>query len=94
MGGITLTLAQDILTGDEIISDSYDLKEIDGVAYEADCRKITIGGEQFGGCPRSESRIQQTNTTQTLVPMLPPRSKRRVPRTKPSRRSTSSTPSA
>lgn len=31
-----------------MISDSYDLKEVDGVAYEADCRKITIGGESFG----------------------------------------------
>ena len=43
-----LTCSQDIITGDEIISDSYDLKEIDGVAYEADCRKITVGGETFG----------------------------------------------
>lgn len=34
---------QDIITGDEIISDSYDLKLIDGVVYEADCKKITIG---------------------------------------------------
>lgn len=39
---------QDILTGDEIISDSYDVKEVDGVVYEADCSKITIGGESFG----------------------------------------------
>jgi hypothetical protein len=39
--------AQDIITGDELISDSYNLKEIDGVAYEADCSKITIGGESF-----------------------------------------------
>lgn len=36
-------MPQDIITGDEIISDSYDLKEIDGVAYEANCSKITIG---------------------------------------------------
>jgi hypothetical protein len=42
------TSPQDILTDDEIISDSYDIKEIDGVAYEADCKKITVGGEQFG----------------------------------------------
>ena len=34
---------QDIITGDELISDSYDLKEVDGVVYEADCKKITIG---------------------------------------------------
>ena len=43
-----LTCSQDIITGDEIISDSYNLKEIDGVVYEADCSKITIGGETFG----------------------------------------------
>jgi len=43
-----LTRPQDILTDDEIISDSYDLKEIDGVAYEVDCKKISIGGESFG----------------------------------------------
>ncbi|KAL2888341.1 Translationally-controlled tumor protein [Ceratocystis lukuohia] len=33
----------DILTGDEMISDSYDLKEIDNVVYEADCAMITLG---------------------------------------------------
>ncbi|KAL5117990.1 hypothetical protein ACEQ8H_004135 [Pleosporales sp. CAS-2024a] len=42
-----MIIYKDILTDDEIISDSYDLKEIDGVAYEADCRKITVGGETF-----------------------------------------------
>jgi hypothetical protein len=48
-GHFSLTLpVQDILTDDEIISDSYDVKEIDGVVYEADCKKITIGGETFG----------------------------------------------
>lgn len=43
-----LTPLQDLITDDEIISDSYDIKEIDGVAYEADCRMITVGGESFG----------------------------------------------
>ena len=42
-----ITFVQDIISGDELISDSYDLTEVDGVAYEADCRKITIGGETF-----------------------------------------------
>ena len=42
-----MIIYKDIITGDEIISDSYDLKEVDGVAYEADCRKITVGGETF-----------------------------------------------
>ncbi|KAL6707442.1 hypothetical protein ACN47E_004012 [Coniothyrium glycines] len=42
-----MIIYKDMLTGDEIISDSYDLKEIDGVVYEADCKKINIGGETF-----------------------------------------------
>ncbi|KAG7290395.1 hypothetical protein NEMBOFW57_000395 [Staphylotrichum longicolle] len=33
----------DIISGDEIISDSYDLIEVDGVVYEADCAMITEG---------------------------------------------------
>ncbi|KAF2828011.1 translationally controlled tumor-associated [Ophiobolus disseminans] len=42
-----MIIYKDLITDDEIISDSYDIKEIDGVAYEADCRKITVGGESF-----------------------------------------------
>ena len=34
---------QDILTGDEIISDSFELKEVDGIVYEADCAMIEEG---------------------------------------------------
>lgn len=41
-------VSQDSITGDEIISDSYNLKEIDGIAYEADCSKITIGMDNIG----------------------------------------------
>lgn len=36
-------IAQDIITDDEIISDSYDLKEVDGAVYEVDCQMITLG---------------------------------------------------
>ncbi|KAM0713591.1 hypothetical protein Q7P37_010553 [Cladosporium fusiforme] len=42
-----MLIYNDIITGDELISDSYDLKTIDNVVYEADCAKITIGGETF-----------------------------------------------
>ncbi|KAK2071777.1 hypothetical protein P8C59_006174 [Phyllachora maydis] len=38
-----MIIYKDIITGDEIISDSYDLKEKDGVIYEADCAMITEG---------------------------------------------------
>jgi hypothetical protein len=52
---LTYTL-QDLITDDEIISDSYDLKEIDGTVYEADCRKIAVGGENIdiGANPSAE----------------------------------------
>ncbi|EQL01895.1 hypothetical protein G6O67_006471 [Ophiocordyceps sinensis] len=36
-----MIIFKDILTGDEVISDSYELKEIDGIVYEADCAMIT-----------------------------------------------------
>ncbi|KAG6023244.1 hypothetical protein E4U19_003776 [Claviceps sp. Clav32 group G5] len=36
-----MLIYKDILTGDEIISDSYDLTEVDGIVYEADCAMIT-----------------------------------------------------
>lgn len=42
------TRRQDILTDDEIISDSYDMKEVDGVVYEVDCAMITLGAINVG----------------------------------------------
>lgn len=53
---------QDIITGDELISDSYNLKEIDGVVYEADCSKITIGGDtvDIGANPSAEEAEEST----------------------------------
>ncbi|KAK4040879.1 Mss4-like protein [Parachaetomium inaequale] len=38
-----MIIYKDILSDDEIISDSYDLKEVDGVVFEADCAMITEG---------------------------------------------------
>ncbi|KAF1984001.1 microtubule/calcium-binding protein [Aulographum hederae CBS 113979] len=51
-----MIIFKDLITGDEVISDSYNLKEIDGVAYEADCKKITIGGDNvdIGANPSAE----------------------------------------
>ncbi|OBT64081.1 hypothetical protein VE03_06681 [Pseudogymnoascus sp. 23342-1-I1] len=33
----------DIISGDEIISDSFEPKEVDGIVYEVDCAMITLG---------------------------------------------------
>ncbi|PNP54690.1 hypothetical protein THARTR1_04895 [Trichoderma harzianum] len=38
-----MLIYKDLITDDEIISDSYDLKEVDGIVYEADCAMITEG---------------------------------------------------
>ncbi len=52
----TNTPHQDIITGDELISDSYNVKEIDGAVYEADCKKIAVGGDNIdiGANPSAE----------------------------------------
>ncbi|KAI9675777.1 MAG: hypothetical protein M1817_001144 [Caeruleum heppii] len=52
-----MIIYKDIITGDEIISDSYPMKEIDDVVYEVDCKMITVGGEDFqleGANPSAE----------------------------------------
>ena len=38
----------DIITGDEMISDSYDLKLVGDIVYEADCAMIEEGGVSVG----------------------------------------------
>ncbi|KUJ12711.1 translationally controlled tumor protein [Mollisia scopiformis] len=38
-----MIIFKDILTGDEVMSDSYDIKEVDGAVYEVDCSMITLG---------------------------------------------------
>ncbi|KAF4961859.1 hypothetical protein FSARC_10017 [Fusarium sarcochroum] len=39
-----MIIFKDILTGDEMISDSYPLKEVEGAVLEAECSMITEGG--------------------------------------------------
>merc|ERR1712000_272657 len=38
-----MLIFKDILTGDEIVSDSYDPKLVDNVVYEVDCAMVTEG---------------------------------------------------
>lgn len=37
-----------------MISDSYDLKVTDGVIFEADCARITVGGDNIGMPPNPQ----------------------------------------
>ncbi|QEU59787.1 Tma19 [Kluyveromyces lactis] len=46
----------DIISGDELLSDAYDLKLVDGVIYEADCDMVKVGGDNIdiGANPSAE----------------------------------------
>ena len=66
-------MVQDIITGDELISDSYGLKEIDGAVYEADCKKITIGAENvdIGANPSAEEADEGVeDSSQTVIDVV------------------------
>ncbi|ORY13849.1 microtubule/calcium-binding protein [Clohesyomyces aquaticus] len=68
-----MIIFKDIITGDEIISDSYDLKEVDGIAYEADCSRITVGNENIdiGANPSAEEGDEGTeDTAQTVIDVV------------------------
>ncbi|CAH6719808.1 translationally-controlled tumor protein homolog [[Candida] jaroonii] len=60
----------DVLSGDELLSDAYDLKEVDGVIYEADCAMVKVGGDDidFGGNPSAEDGGDEDvdDTTETV----------------------------
>ncbi|KAF2491914.1 microtubule/calcium-binding protein [Lophium mytilinum] len=58
-----------LISGDEILSDSYDIKEVDGVVYEADCKKITVGGDNIdiGANPSAEEGGDDTEDTSQQV---------------------------
>jgi hypothetical protein len=57
------------VTGDEIISDTYDLKDVDDVVYEVDCKKVTKGSEQFdiGANPSAEEQEEALDETTEQV---------------------------
>ncbi|KAF2104276.1 microtubule/calcium-binding protein [Rhizodiscina lignyota] len=68
-----MIIYKDIITGDEIISDSYNLKEIDGCVYEADCKKISVGGENIdiGANPSAEEGEEGVeDTSQTVIDVV------------------------
>jgi hypothetical protein len=68
-----ISYQQDLLTDDEIISDSYNLKEIDGVVYEADCKNISVGGESFdtGANASAEEAEEGTDdAAQTVIDVV------------------------
>ncbi|SCU86287.1 LAMI_0D01310g1_1 [Lachancea mirantina] len=51
-----MIIYKDIISGDELLSDAYDLKLVDGVIYEADCDMVKVGGDNIdiGANPSAE----------------------------------------
>ncbi|KAK6460323.1 translationally controlled tumor protein [Scheffersomyces coipomensis] len=46
----------DVVSGDELLSDAYDVKLVDGAVYEADCDMVTVseGDVDIGANPSAE----------------------------------------
>jgi len=64
-----MLIYKDILNGDELISDSYDLKDVDGIVFEADCAMITEGGVtvDIGANASAEEAEEALDETTTQV---------------------------
>ncbi|KAL8822961.1 MAG: hypothetical protein Q9191_006316 [Dirinaria sp. TL-2023a] len=64
-----MIIYKDLVTDDEIISDSYPVKEIDDTVYEVDCKRITLGSENFdiGANPSAEEQDEGTDEVKKTV---------------------------
>lgn len=51
-----MIIYKDVITGDELLSDAYPMKEVGGVIYEADCAMVTVndGDIDIGANPSAE----------------------------------------
>ncbi|KAF2665289.1 translationally controlled tumor protein-like protein [Microthyrium microscopicum] len=64
-----MLIFEDIVTGAELISDGWDMNLIDGVVYEADCKRKTVGGESFdtGANPSAEDEEEAIEENKETV---------------------------
>jgi len=65
-----MLLYQDIITGDELFSDAFPLKEVDGIVYEVDCQLITMkaGADvDIGANPSAEEQDEALEDGATQV---------------------------
>ncbi|KAI9481075.1 MAG: translationally controlled tumor protein [Benjaminiella poitrasii] len=64
-----MLLYRDIISDDELFSDAYPIKEIDDVAYEVDCKMITIseGDIDIGANPSAEGGDEDVDSTSETV---------------------------
>lgn len=62
-----MLIYQDIITGDEIISDSYDLKDVGGIVFEADCAMITEEAVQVNTGANASAEEAEEGVEDTAV---------------------------
>ncbi|KAM0751593.1 translationally controlled tumor-associated [Meredithblackwellia eburnea MCA 4105] len=64
-----MLLYTDILTGDEMISDAYDLKEVDDIVYEANCATIVVkeGEVNIGANASAEEAAEELEAGEERV---------------------------
>ncbi|TXT10901.1 hypothetical protein VHUM_01652 [Vanrija humicola] len=64
-----MIIYQDIITGDELVSDAYEVKEIDDVAYEVDCEMIIVkeGDVDIGANPSAEEAEEALENGATQI---------------------------
>jgi len=65
-----MIIYKDLVSGDEIISDSYPIKEIDDVVFEIDCKKVTKGGDDnfdIGANPSAEEAEEGMDSNKVQV---------------------------
>lgn len=57
-----MLLYRDIISGDELISDAYNLKDVDDIVYEVDCAMVQIkqGEVDIGANPSAEGEEEIT----------------------------------
>lgn len=60
-----MIIFSDIISGDELLSDAYDINEVDNVVYEADCQMVTVstGGDiDIGANPSAEDAAEDSES--------------------------------
>ncbi|KAI9279642.1 Mss4-like protein [Sporodiniella umbellata] len=64
-----MLLYNDIITGDELFSDAFPIKEVDDIAFEVDCKMITIsdGDIDIGANPSAEGGDEEVESASETV---------------------------
>ncbi|OJA18982.1 hypothetical protein AZE42_00354 [Rhizopogon vesiculosus] len=64
-----MLLYEDIISGDEMFSDAFPVKEIDGIAYEIDCQMIVVkeGNVDIGANASAEEQEEALEDGATTV---------------------------